>query len=911
MPIGRRTFSALSLLGRTFRVNDVTAVVLSRGEPTTQDAIESVNQQSLPVRDVIVVRDLAPFHRALNAGASQVKTPFFVQVDADMILDRHCVAALRRSMRPRVGMVVGRLRDALTGQAVGIKLFRTACFGETGFEDTLSSDTDFVDDIARAGWSTIYIGRLGNSWITYGEHRPDYTPAYTYRKYLLEGARYRYLQKPEGFRWHFGVLERSSHPSALIAQIALAQGLFLRESRDLLGIATRNDDFARIGEFISSNQNGSAPGDLGLRPAVPMEELFGAYYRLGNALIAAGASQTFKRHIGSLNNVANDQIALLSKIGLCRGLSASDGDTSDAKITFDYRSIDRFLSRPDLPINEDDDGNSQTRGSSDLEAIAVYAFNAKLRRFVVDGPRAGEYQTDYSVEPPALRNTGRRITSKIDGKGRPRIKLPFSPFGQIICTQEERLNGIFWCLDLLKAGYAFAHLPSFIGPRKLSVPRQLARNCLVRAGWRNPISSPRSVRSTLRKLTRNRNPDYRPIPRRILMVISTFTLGGAELQMLATAAALMKRGYDVRILALWPLGQDEPNILHDIVEAGLQPRLWSDFVTQGHWSGRRSALASELPLWFVKKAQAVELAIRQDRPSVVHGWLDLPALIATVAGCTLGVPQMVVSQQSTHRHVRAFGPETASLIWEAYRAVTRNPAITILNNSAAAAGGYERWLHLRVDTIRVLPNTYWPERIRVPAPAETEEFREKLGIPRDAPVIGATMRLVPDKDPRLWLDTAARIALARPDAHFIIAGSGILQEAIANQLETLGLVNRFTLLGTVSDVGLVYSALDVILLTSIVEGVPNVLIEAQAAGRPVVTTAVGGTKEAVLDGHTGLVVGERSPAQLARAVLSILDDPAWRERVRVAGPQFVGERFDGHRIVSRLLEIYGGSSRAI
>ena len=914
MPIDRGVLSALSILGRTFGKNDVTAVVLSTGERTTQDAIDSVNQQSLPVHEVIVVRDLAPFHRALNAGACQVKTPFFVQVDADMLLDRHCVAALRKSMRPRVGIVVGRLRDALTGQAVGVKLFRTQCFSDTSFENTLSSDTDFVDDIARAGWSTIYIGQLGNSWATFGEHRPDYTPAYTYRKHLLQGARYGYLQKPEGLRWHFRVLETSPHPSALVAQTALAQGLFLGETRDLLGIATYDEEFARIGDFISSNQNGSAPGDLGLRPDVPMEALFGAYYRLGSALIAAGASLTFKHHMRTLNNAANNQAALLCKIGLCRGLSARNEDTIDAKITSDFRVVDRFLFKPDLPIHEGDDGSDDTHKPSDLEAIAGYALEAKLRRFVIDGPCAAEYQIDYSVEPPAMRNTGRLIASTVDGKGRPRIKLPFSPFGQIICTQGERLNGIFWCLDLLKAGYAFAHLPSFIGPRKVSVPRQLARDCLVRAGWLNLVSSPRPVRSTLRKLARNRSPDYRPIPGRILMVISTFACGGAELQMLAMAAALMKRGYDVRIMALWPLGPDQPNIARDIVESGLQPQLWSDFtasVTQSQWSARRSALASELPIWFVKKAQAVELAIRQDRPAVVHGWLDLPAMIATVAGCTLGVPQMVVSQQSTHQQIRSYGPEAASLVWEAYRAVTHNPAITILNNSAAAASGYERWLRLRANTIKVLPSCYWPERTRVPTPAETAEFRAKLGIPRDAPAIGVIMRLVADKDPRLWVDTAARIALARPDARFIVAGSGILQEAITNQIETLGITNRFTLLGAVSNVGLVYSALDVVLLTSIVEGLPNVLIEAQAAGRPVVTTAVGGTKEAVLDGQTGLVVEERSPAQLARAVLSILGDPAWRERVRVAGPQFVDEHFDRHHIVSRLVEIYGCSSRGI
>src|SRR5712672_71664 len=77
--------------------DDVTAVVLSIGEATTDEAVASLRRQTLQPRDTIIVRDVVPFHNALNIGASQVKTPFFVQVDADMILDRECIATLRRT----------------------------------------------------------------------------------------------------------------------------------------------------------------------------------------------------------------------------------------------------------------------------------------------------------------------------------------------------------------------------------------------------------------------------------------------------------------------------------------------------------------------------------------------------------------------------------------------------------------------------------------------------------------------------------------------------------------------------------------------------------------------------------------------------------------------------------------------
>ena len=175
----------------------------------------------------------------------------------------------------------------------------------------------------------------------------------------------------------------------------------------------------------------------------------------------------------------------------------------------------------------------------------------------------------------------------VDRNGRPRIKLPFRPFGQIICTQPERINGIFWCWDALRAGYVFVHLPSLSGPKKVSVIRELAKNCLVRSGYRAsslhpPISgvpSPPAARTKLPSLTRKRRPEYQPIPRCILMVTSTFARGGSELQMVATAEALIKRGYDVRILALWSLQPDEPDIGQEIIKIGIQPQLWSDFTS--------------------------------------------------------------------------------------------------------------------------------------------------------------------------------------------------------------------------------------------------------------------------------------------------------------------------------------------
>jgi hypothetical protein len=477
--------------------NDVSAVVLSTGERTTQDAIASLHRQTMPVLDIIMVRGVAPFHMALNAGAAQVKTPFFIQVDADMVLDCDCVAALRRRMRRHVGIAVGHLRDALVEQVVGVKLFRTACFDVAQFQDTISPDTDFVDAIARDGWNTIYIGRRWRAgphpWATFGEHRPDYAPAYTYQKYLLEGRRYRYRQKVEGLRWLLGRLAASRHPAALIAQIALTRGIFLTENRDALGTMVNDEAFAGIEHFLSSAQDPLTRLDITVAPDLPLRERFRAFFRLGVELFNAGDLPTFKQCMDALDNVEHCNASLASKIALCKALGARD--ISDQAIEAHYCSFRSFIAPQDLwsagierGAPADRSGLDQVAGEFNLESIAAYAANVGLTKFVIDGSPAAEYRTDRFSGPATCRATGRTVTTAIDAHGRPRISAPFSPFGHVICTHAERATSIFWCFDLLRSGYAFAHLPTLSGPRRVVLARQLAKNCLARVRFPSPAS---------------------------------------------------------------------------------------------------------------------------------------------------------------------------------------------------------------------------------------------------------------------------------------------------------------------------------------------------------------------------------------------------------------------------------------
>jgi len=228
----------------------------------------------------------------------------------------------------------------------------------------------------------------------------------------------------------------------------------------------------------------------------------------------------------------------------------------------------------------------------------------------------------------------------------------------------------------------------------------------------------------------------------------------------------------------------------------------------------------------------------------------------------------------------------------------------MVNNSVAGAADYARWLGQRARAIRVIYNGFLPDTVRNPFPQEVSRFRAQLGIALEAPLVGALIRFAEEKDPDLWLDTAARIAEKRADFWFLLAGEGILYDHIVRRAAALGLADRIILPGAISDVGLAYAAIDVVLLTSMVEGVPNVLVEAQAAGKPVVTTNVGGAPEALIEGWTGCVVRRRSPEHLAEAVLAIVSDKSWCTRLRTEGPKLVAERFDFERMIDQTMEAY-------
>lgn len=310
----------------------------------------------------------------------------------------------------------------------------------------------------------------------------------------------------------------------------------------------------------------------------------------------------------------------------------------------------------------------------------------------------------------------------------------------------------------------------------------------------------------------------------------------------------------------------------------------------------------ELPTHLIEEILNLIVELRKRRPEVLHVWQDSTSIKGAIAGLIAGVPKIILSSRNVNPSNFAY---SQPYMRPAYQALAGLPQITFVNNSEAGAKDYCRWLDLPRSRFRVVRNgVNFAHLARRPL-AETVAFRERSGLPAKAPLVGGVFRFAPEKQPFLWLDCAVQLAELLPEHHFVIAGEGPLRSEMLRYVPSTRVARRIHLLPPQPDVATLLSCLDLFVLTSRFEGTPNVVLEAQWLGVPVVVTPAGGTKEAVLDGTTGRVAHSGHAGEIVSHAERILRDPEFRARAMVEGPRFVSDRFGFERMIAETMELYG------
>lgn len=388
----------------------------------------------------------------------------------------------------------------------------------------------------------------------------------------------------------------------------------------------------------------------------------------------------------------------------------------------------------------------------------------------------------------------------------------------------------------------------------------------------------------------------------ILLMIGTLGPGGAERQLVATAKALWERRSIPVTVACGSL--DSPAhrfFLPDLQAAGIPATLISsegEYAVPAEARVFIEALPTEL-----REVSRYTAAVLANRPEIVHLWLDEVNIKGGIAAVLTAVPRIILSQRNLPPTHFVF---YRSYMREAYRWLMRQPNVVMINNSAAGARAYEKWLGLAEGTIGVVRNGCALTEIDI-AEHRTARgtYRRQLRIPPEAPVVGAVMRLSEEKRPHLWLEIAAAVREAIPQVQFLIAGDGPLREALQRRAARPDLAGSVHFTGAVTDALHAMADMDLLLLTSRAEGLPNVLIEAQFLGVPVVATPVGGVREIIDQGTSGWLLAGDGPSGCAEQIVRLLRDAVWRERVGRDGPALAKERFGMQRAVNETLELYG------
>jgi glycosyltransferase involved in cell wall biosynthesis len=306
---------------------------------------------------------------------------------------------------------------------------------------------------------------------------------------------------------------------------------------------------------------------------------------------------------------------------------------------------------------------------------------------------------------------------------------------------------------------------------------------------------------------------------------------------------------------------------------------------------------------------------RRVRPAIVHTHSSKAGIVGRVAARLAGVPVVVHSVHGFGFNRTQPAPLRALLVGLERLVAPLTTRFVLVSRANLDLG-------VRLGVVPADRATVIRSGVRIgefaaaaadPALRNGAGLRHELGIPAGTPLVGMIACLKPQKAPLVFIDVAARVAARRPHTHFVLAGDGELRPLVEARIREAGLQRRVHLLGWRRDIPRLLAALDVMVLTSLWEGLPRVLPEAIAAGVPIVATGVDGTNDILRDGESGVVRPPGDCDGLARGVEAILRDPeigrALADRARATLPEFDIDRMvrDQERLYHALLD--GGPAR--
>ncbi|MGC1684385.1 MAG: glycosyltransferase [Candidatus Acidiferrales bacterium] len=374
---------------------------------------------------------------------------------------------------------------------------------------------------------------------------------------------------------------------------------------------------------------------------------------------------------------------------------------------------------------------------------------------------------------------------------------------------------------------------------------------------------------------------------RIAFFIGSLGRGGAENQLLHLLGRLDTSVFDTRLILLHGEGRERAD--------GLVPQITVlDHTNESfRYHGGRIARASRT-LWKLQKC------FRNTRPDILHCILPTACVLGVAAGRLSGVPQIICSRRALVESYRSAGV----LTWSDQQAMRR--ADIALANSAAVSHELSSRDGVRPERVRLIYNGVDVHAFQSASP---NGLRSSVSASPESVLIGTIANFFSYKRHVDLVEAARMLAPKYPFVRFVLSGREEgTQCMIRGEIERLGLQDHFSVLNETPNVVPLFKSLDIYACSSETEGFSNVLLEAMAAGKPVVATSVGGNPDAVSDGQTGILVPPRDPAALASALEKLINNGDLRRRMGDAGLQRVSKEFSLDAMVRRHHDLYSSLS---
>jgi glycosyltransferase involved in cell wall biosynthesis len=389
-------------------------------------------------------------------------------------------------------------------------------------------------------------------------------------------------------------------------------------------------------------------------------------------------------------------------------------------------------------------------------------------------------------------------------------------------------------------------------------------------------------------------PDLHPSgrPLRVLHVITRLIVGGAQENTLLTAIGQRRLGMEVTLLAGPDPGPEGD--LHDAarkggVELHILPRL----------------VRPIRPLNDVIALLQIYRFMKRGAFDVVHTHSSKAGILGRIAARLAGVETVVHTLHGLVFHPYQAGWKNALYVRLKRIAAPLSDAIIAVNQKTLD-GALGAGIGRPEQYVKIFSGMELEPFLEVSRHLTVAEARRRLSIPEAAPVVGKIGRLFPLKGHHDFLEAAARIAAREPECRFLLVGNGILRRELEEKARGLGILDRTLFAGLVppEEVALYIQAMDVVVHTSLREGIARVIPQAGAVGKPVVTYELDGAPEVVREGDSGYLVPPGDVEGVARRTLELLRDPSLREQMGARGRAFAAEHYPAARMVDAINAVY-------